>query len=675
MPAHRARRTWEHMRILATNPDTIGDLVLREPLYRALREAGHELIMLVQPLVAPLVPLVAPGAEVITLDLNAYEASLTPDSDALDALAERARAAEPEMLLVAPYQWTAVDARLSRELPDARRVAFNGVPFFHPDLAEPPDWAVLADTLLDVDEDTPELAKNKKLAGAVLGKAVRLGDPRLEPLDEQLAAADAVLDGAGLDADAYWVACVGHPPHAAVRNWPLERWTELLAGWAERHDRRFLVIGGADERETAREVIEGLDEGVASDWFGATPDDLDTLVGLCARSRGYVGRDTGPMHIAGALGRPVLAVFGAGTWPRFAPAVDPSIAVTVGVPTAGCGWDAKVEAAYAIREVPLEMMARGADDLEKGKLKRRTRRVAEPSEELLRRIARESVWAVRDYRIRAATERRRASERERRVHDQGAALDAAIERAVRQAGDAAGLRAENDRLRQELESLRAQLREAGANTRRLEIERATGDQAAKDLRERLAETRTRAERMEQEAERRAEQLVETRAELARARDLLKARDAQIEQLEEQLEERLAGASRSSEAERRLAAERDAVAERVRAAEARVRELEAVVVEAREGESQAATLAESLDQARARLGRLQSELDDSLRRLDRAQTEQKTLSSLSRQQAKELIVVRRRLEELLASRWRKLGQRIGVAMVLPWEQEQGNGRKA
>ena len=37
------------------------------------------------------------------------------------------------------------------------------------------------------------------------------------------------------------------------------------------------------------------------------------------------------MHAAAALGKPLLAVFGGGTWPRFLPAVEPSVTVTVGV--------------------------------------------------------------------------------------------------------------------------------------------------------------------------------------------------------------------------------------------------------------------------------------------------------------------------------------------------------
>ena len=50
-----------------------------------------------------------------------------------------------------------------------------------------------------------------------------------------------------------------------------------------------------------------------------------------------------------------------------------------------------------------------------------------------------------------------------------------------------------------------------------------------------------------------------------------------------------------------------------------------------------------------------------------------MAALSAQQARDLGVVRRHLDELLASRWRRLGQRMGVAMTLPWEEQMRNGR--
>jgi hypothetical protein len=47
-------------------------------------------------------------------------------------------------------------------------------------------------------------------------------------------------------------------------------------------------------------------------------------------------------------------------------------------------------------------------------------------------------------------------------------------------------------------------------------------------------------------------------------------------------------------------------------------------------------------------------------------------ALVRQREQDLTVAETRLGDLLASRWRKLGQRLGVAMTLEWE-EQANGR--
>jgi ADP-heptose:LPS heptosyltransferase len=60
------------MRILASNPDTLGDMVLRQPMYRALADAGHELLLVVRPSVAPLVRHVAPGASTLLLPAEVY---------------------------------------------------------------------------------------------------------------------------------------------------------------------------------------------------------------------------------------------------------------------------------------------------------------------------------------------------------------------------------------------------------------------------------------------------------------------------------------------------------------------------------------------------------------------------------------------------------------------------
>jgi hypothetical protein len=67
--------------------------------------------------------------------------------------------------------------------------------------------------------------------------------------------------------------------------------------------------------------------------------DLPLLAAILGRSALYFGNDTGAMHLAAAVGRPVVAIFGGGTWPRFQPAARRAIALLNPLPCFGCGWD------------------------------------------------------------------------------------------------------------------------------------------------------------------------------------------------------------------------------------------------------------------------------------------------------------------------------------------------
>src|SRR3712207_3216204 len=102
------------MRILWSNPDTIGDMVLRQPLYRALREAGHELLSGVRSSVLPVVPYVAPGAATLVLPGEVYRDDLDQHWETFADLFREAREWRPGALLVAPYQWTRFEEKLAQ---------------------------------------------------------------------------------------------------------------------------------------------------------------------------------------------------------------------------------------------------------------------------------------------------------------------------------------------------------------------------------------------------------------------------------------------------------------------------------------------------------------------------------------------------------------------------------
>src|ERR1051325_2768082 len=88
------------MRILACNPDTIGDVVLRQPLYRALMDAGHELTLIVRPLLVPVIGAIAPGARIIPCSLILSDPRLRRKPRAPEPMVNAAREARPELLVI-----------------------------------------------------------------------------------------------------------------------------------------------------------------------------------------------------------------------------------------------------------------------------------------------------------------------------------------------------------------------------------------------------------------------------------------------------------------------------------------------------------------------------------------------------------------------------------------------
>lgn len=70
---------------------------------------------------------------------------------------------------------------------------------------------------------------------------------------------------------------------------------------------RFVIIGGSGDRELARE-INSLGTVACLDLTGRTS--IPEMIECLRRCRLVITNDTGPMHIAAALGRPVIGVFG-----------------------------------------------------------------------------------------------------------------------------------------------------------------------------------------------------------------------------------------------------------------------------------------------------------------------------------------------------------------------------
>jgi len=90
------------------------------------------------------------------------------------------------------------------------------------------------------------------------------------------------------------------------KQWPVERFRVLAERLATEADTRILLLWGPDEVHMAKQIGTGLSARAVL----APPTDLDELTAVLRRVDLMVAGDTGPLHLAAALGTPALGLFG-----------------------------------------------------------------------------------------------------------------------------------------------------------------------------------------------------------------------------------------------------------------------------------------------------------------------------------------------------------------------------
>lgn len=93
----------------------------------------------------------------------------------------------------------------------------------------------------------------------------------------------------------------------AAKRWPRSHWSGLVELLAARYRPRIILIGGAQDREAATEIIAGAPYSKPVDWTGQLR--IDDLAALLQNADLFVGGDSGPAHLAAAVGCRVLVLF------------------------------------------------------------------------------------------------------------------------------------------------------------------------------------------------------------------------------------------------------------------------------------------------------------------------------------------------------------------------------
>ncbi len=125
-------------------------------------------------------------------------------------------------------------------------------------------------------------------------------DPAAEARVEALLAAAGVQAGTmlvALNPSARWM----------TKRWPAESFA-AVGDWLQRQGgARVAVVGSGKERSAGDEVIR-LMRTTPLDLVGKTT--MKELIALLRRLRVFITNDSGPMHLAAAIGTPVIAPFG-----------------------------------------------------------------------------------------------------------------------------------------------------------------------------------------------------------------------------------------------------------------------------------------------------------------------------------------------------------------------------
>jgi heptosyltransferase I len=121
-----------------------------------------------------------------------------------------------------------------------------------------------------------------------------------------------------------------------ANRWPVSRWAELADLILSRRREAVVLTGGGEDRARGRAIADLVDgRGRLEDCTGKTT--LQELAGIFSLARAAASADSGPMHIASALGVRTVGIFGPADPRRTGPFRHLELAVRAEASCAPCG--------------------------------------------------------------------------------------------------------------------------------------------------------------------------------------------------------------------------------------------------------------------------------------------------------------------------------------------------
>ncbi len=303
-------------KILVIAPAWVGDAVMVQPMLRRLKEQRPDLeIDLFAP--AWVAPVFRRMAEVRRVEIN----PLAHGELKFKLRRELGRALKKgaySQAIVLPNSWKS-----------ALVPFFAGIPLRTGFIGEFRLWLLNDARFLDKKELPRMVERFAQLAERPHAPLARpVPHPRITPSGEGVEKALAKLELAPKKPVAAF--CIG-AEYGPAKRWPARHFADLARKLADAYD-IWLFGSGKDEAMGAE--IAQLSEGKALNLCGRT--DLAEAIDLLSLAEFVVTNDSGLMHVAAALDKPLVAVFGSSS-PVFTPPLsDKARIATLGLPCSPC---------------------------------------------------------------------------------------------------------------------------------------------------------------------------------------------------------------------------------------------------------------------------------------------------------------------------------------------------
>jgi ADP-heptose:LPS heptosyltransferase len=312
--------------VLVVRLDSLGDMLICGPAIRAVAASADRVTVLAGPRGAEAARLLPGVDDVLVWDCPWIAAAPPPvDRAELDALAGQLAAARvDEALVLTSFHQSALPTALLLRLAGIGRIA-----------AVSEDYpGALLDVRVAPPGDAPEPVRMLQVAAAAGYRLPPGDDGRLRIRPDRVPA--SIVSAPGL--------AVVHPgADAPARAYPAESWREVVR-LLTAEGRTVAVTGSSDECELTRHVAAAAEApGRALDLGGRL--DLPALAAILRAAAVVLVANTGPAHLAAAVGTPVVSLF--------APVVPAARWAPYGVPTVVLGDQSAACAGSRARNCPV----------------------------------------------------------------------------------------------------------------------------------------------------------------------------------------------------------------------------------------------------------------------------------------------------------------------------------